>query len=85
MIQGHFHHPHWDSLAPFSAHDWMPHPDHDPGQDEGHLHEGGTVPLGEETACDGEATEGEDDTQCDATKGLTSNKFSKLEISTHLE
>ena len=39
------------------------------GSDEGHVHEGGSEPAGEEAAWDGEAAEGEDDPQCHATKG----------------
>ena len=70
MIQGFFYDSHWHSSTPVSPYDWLPHSDHDSGQDEGHLHEGGPVPPGEEAAGDGEATQGEDDSQCNATKGL---------------
>ena len=47
----------------------MSHTVDDQCEDEGHLHEGGSVPAGQEAAGDGEAAEGEDDPQCDATQG----------------
>ena len=53
-----------------SPHPGLSHLTHDQREDEGHLHEGWPVTPGQETARDGEATEGEDDTFCDATKGF---------------
>ena len=47
----------------------MSHSDHDPGQNARHLHESGTVSVGQETTRNGEAIEGKNDPQRYATKG----------------
>ena len=52
-----------------SPHPGLSHPLDDQCQDEGHLHEGGPVAVGQEAARDGEAVEGEDDPQRDAAQG----------------
>ena len=69
-IQGHVHCPRQISDPCLSSHSRESHLVDDEREDEGHLHEGRPVTPGQETARDGEATEGEDDTFCDATKGF---------------
>ena len=53
----------------YPPHPRVSHPPDDECQDAGHLHEGRTEPLGQTSARDGEAAEGEDDPQRDAAQG----------------